>query len=342
MTPLRQRYTEDLQLRNYSPRTIDTYVGRVALFARHFGRSPEHLGAEHVRAYQLHLIEKRASWSQFNQAVCSLRFLYSVTLQRPDMVQSIPFGKRPRPLPAVFSQDEVRRLFDAIDEPRFRVLLQTTYACGLRVSEVVRLKPGDIDGQRLLLHVRCGKGGKDRLVPLSQALLDHLRGYWRQHRCADWLFPGKAPTGHISVSCVQRLCRRAVRACGIAKKACVHTLRHSYATHLLERGVDLPTLQKLLGHNHLTTTLRYTHVQQSHLCSTASPLDTLLARPEPPPRPPLALELPGADDPRPNAGEADHRDAAASPRRGVRGKARQQADRPAAADAAGPGAVPHG
>jgi integrase/recombinase XerD len=342
MTPLRQRYTEDLRLRNYSPRTIDTYVGRVSLFARHFGKSPEHLGAEHVRAYQLHLIDKCVSWSQFNQAVCSLRFLYSVTLQRPDMVQSIPFGKRPRPLPAVFSQDEVRRLFDAIDEPRFRVLLQTTYACGLRISEVVRLKPADIDSQRMLLHVRCGKGGKDRLVPLSKTLLQQLRDYWQQHRCSDWLFPGKTKTGHISVSVVQRMCRRAVRACGINKKACVHTLRHSYATHLLERGVDLPTLQKLLGHNHLTTTLRYTHVQQSHLCSTASPLDTLLARPEPEPQPPLALELPGTDDPLPNASQVDHRNADAPPRSSVYGEAQKQTDRPAAADVEGSGAVPHG
>jgi integrase/recombinase XerD len=342
MTPLRQRYTQDLQLRNYSPRTIDTYVGRVSLFARHFGKSPEHLGAEHVRQYQLHLLDKRVSWSQFNQTVCALRFLYAVTLQRPDMVQAIPFGKRPRVLPAVFSQDEVRRLFDAIDEPRIGVLLQTTYACGLRVSEVVRLRPADIDGERRLLHVRCGKGGKDRLVPLSATLLQRLRDYWRQHRHTDWLFPGKTSAGHISVSCVQRLCRRAIRACGIAKKACVHTLRHSYATHLLEAGVDLPTLQKLLGHNHLTTTLRYTHVQQSHLCATASPLDTLLARPDPPARPPLALELPGTDGPLPSASEADHRDAAPPPRRGVPGEAWRTVDRRAAADAERPGAMPHG
>jgi integrase/recombinase XerD len=342
VTPLRQRYTQDLQLRNYSPRTIDTYVGRVSLFARHFAKSPELLGAEHVRQYQLHLIERRVSWSQFNQAVCSLRFLYSVTLQRPDMVQSIPFGKRPRPLPAVFSQDEVRRLFDAIGEPRYRVLLQTTYACGLRVSEVVRLKPADIDSERMLVHVRCGKGGKDRLVPLSSTLLQQLRGYWQQHRCTDWLFPGKTATGHISVSVVQRMCRRAVRACGIAKKACVHTLRHSYATHLLEAGVDLPTLQKLLGHNHLTTTLRYTHVQQSHLCSTASPLDTLLARPETPPPPPLALELPGTDDSLPNASQVDPRNAAPPPRSGVPGEAQEQTEPPAAAGPDRPGAMPHG
>jgi site-specific recombinase XerD len=342
MTPLRQRYTQDLQLRNYSPRTIATYVGRVSLFARHFGKSPEHLGAEHVREYQLHLIARRVSWSQFNQSVCSLRFLYSVTLQRPDMVQSIPFGKRPRPLPAVFSQDEVRRLFDAIDEPRYRVLLQTTYACGLRISEVVRLKPADIDGERMLVHIRGAKGGKDRLVPLSATLLQRLRGYWQQHRRSDWLFPGQTKAGHISASRVQRICGRAIRACGIAKKACVHTLRHSYATHLLERGVDLPTLQKLLGHNHLTTTLRYTHVQQSHLCATTSPLDTLLARPEPPPQVPLAIEPPGMDAPQSQRGETDPRNAAATPRGGVPPQARQEIDRPAAADAVGPGAVPHG
>jgi integrase/recombinase XerD len=277
MTPLRQRFLQDLQLRNYAPKTVDVYVRCVAAFARHFGRSPEHLGAEHVRLYQLHLLEQRASWSRFNQAVCALRFLYSVTLQRPDLVPLIPFGKKPKPLPCVLSADEVRRLFDSVGDPFYLMILQTAYAAGLRVSEVIRLKVSDIDAQRMVLHVRCAKGRKDRLVPLSVVLLDRLRQHWRAHRPREWLFPGQTPAGHISQSQVQRICHRAVLAAGISKKASMHTLRHSYATHLLEGGTDLATLRKLLGHNQLSTTLRYTHVEQSHLQRTISPLDTLAA-----------------------------------------------------------------
>ena len=279
MTPLRQRFTHDLQLRNYAPRTVDCYVRCVAAFARHFGQSPERLDAEHVRLYQLHLLGQRTSWCRFNQSVCALRFLFRVTLQRPGAIDMVPYGKRPRPLPAVLSPDEVRRLFDAAGETTFRLILQTAYACGLRVSEVVRLKVGDIDSARLVVHVRCAKGRKDRLVPLSPLLLERLREHWRRHRPADWLFPGQRPGAPVSISHVQRLCQRAVRAAGIAKKASMHTLRHSYATHLLEGGTDLATLQKLLGHNQLSTTLRYTHVQQAHLQRSLSPLDTLPGSP---------------------------------------------------------------
>jgi integrase/recombinase XerD len=280
MTPLRQRLIHDLQLRNYSPRTVSCYVAAVAAFAKHFGRSPEHLGAEHVRLYQLHLLGQRASWSRFNQAVCALRFLFAVTLGRPELLPMIPYGKKPRALPCVLSTDEVRRLFDAAGEGRLRLILQAAYAAGLRVSEVIRLRTGDIDSARMVLHVRCGKGKKDRLVPLSAVLLSLLRDYWRKHRPADWLFPGQRPGTHVSQGQVQRLCRRAVLAAGITKKASMHTLRHSYATHLLEQGTDLATLQKLLGHNQVSTTLRYTHVQQSHLQRAASPLDTLLPSPK--------------------------------------------------------------
>jgi integrase/recombinase XerD len=275
MTPLRQRYTRDLQLRNYAPRAVDCYVRCVAAFARHFGQSPERLDAGHVRLYQLHLLEQRTSWCRFNQAVCALRFLFRVTLQRPGAIDMAPYGKRPGPLPAALSPGEVRRLLDAAGEPTFRLILQAAYACGLRVSEAVRLKVGDVDAARVVAHVRCAKGRKDRLVPLSPALLGHLRDYWRRHRPADWLFPGRRPGEPVSVSHVQRLCQRAVRAAGIGKKASVHTLRHSYATHLLEAGADLATLRKLPGHSQLSTTLRYTHVRQAHLQRVLSPLDTL-------------------------------------------------------------------
>jgi site-specific recombinase XerD len=275
MTPLRQRFIQDLQLRNYAPRTIATYVPAVAHFARHFGKSPELLDAEHVRLYQLHLLAQRASWARFNQAVSALRFLYGVTLGRPDVVHKIPYGKRPKTLPCVLSRDEVVRLFAAVCDPRHRLILHTAYAAGLRVSEVVCLKVNDIDSERMVLHVRQGKGRKGRLVPLSALLLQLLRDYWHANRPKEWLFPGKGPAGHLSIGQVQRVCRAAVRSAGLRKKASMHTLRHSYATHLLEDGTDLPTLQKLLGHNQLSTTLIYTHVQQSHLQKTGSPLDTL-------------------------------------------------------------------
>jgi site-specific recombinase XerD len=273
--------TQDLQRRNYSPRTVECYVSAVAAFAKHFGRSPEHLGAEQVRLYQMHLIQRQASWSRFNQAVCALRFLYGVTLDQPDLVRMIPFGKKPRTLPCVLSRDEVRQLFSAASPDWFRLFVQTTYACGLRAGEAVRLRIEDIDSARMAVHVRCAKGRKDRLVALSAVLLDLLRGYWRQHRPQHWLFPGRHQGKPLNLGSVQRLCRRALLASGLSKKASLHTLRHSYATHLLEAGCDLFTLQKLLGHNQLSTTLRYTHLEQSHWQRLASPLDTLLATPAP-------------------------------------------------------------
>jgi len=282
MTPLRQRLIDDLRIRNYAPRTITTYVAAVAHFARHFRRSPDQLDPEHVRQYQLHLLAQRVSWSRFNQAVCALRFLYRVTLGRPELLPLLPYGKKPRTLPAVLSPDEVARLFQAVADPWDRLLLQAAYACGLRVSEVVRLQVADIDSQRMLLHIRGAKGRKDRLVPLSAVLLERLRAYWRHSRPARWLFPGQRPGRPRSIGQVQRICRRAVRAAGITKKASMHTLRHSYATHLLEGGCDLASLQKLLGHNQLSTTVRYTHVQQPHLQRCRSPLDTLPAAPRSP------------------------------------------------------------
>ena len=300
MTPLRQRLLHDLRLRNYAPRTIATYVAAVARFAQHFGRSPEQLDAEHVRQYQLHLLAQHASWSRFNQAVAALRFLYGVTLQRPHVVTMIPYGKKPKTLPAVLSSDEVARLFDAVAQPHYRLILQTAYAAGLRVSEVVRLQVGDIDAQRMVLHIRAAKGGKDRLVPLSAVLLARLRAYWLEHRPRTWLFPGQRPDRPISIGQVQRICQRAVRAAGLTKKASMHTLRHSYATHLLEAGTDLATLQKLLGHNQLATTLRYTHVRQSHWQQIRSPLDTLPGLSPLPPRPPEVspcwMSEPSSDD----------------------------------------------
>jgi integrase/recombinase XerD len=279
MTPLRQRFINDLQLRNYSPRTVSCYVACVAKFAKHFNRSPELLGPEDVRTWQLEMLRRRVSWSAFNQAVSALRFLFRFTLRRPEAIDMIPYGKKPKALPCVLSRDEVVRLLDAAACPRDRLMFHLAYACGLRVSEVVALRPEDIDGQRLLLHVRHAKGRKDRLVPLSPALLEMLRGYWREHRPKGFFFKGGKPQQPLNISNVQRRCHRAVLAAGITKKASMHTLRHSYATHLLEAGADLLSLQRLLGHNQLSTTARYLHLGQSHLNRTAALLDMPKASP---------------------------------------------------------------
>jgi len=281
MTPLRQRFLDDLRLRNYSPRTIEAYVAGVARFAKHFGRSPELLGTEELRAFQLHLLDCHVSWSQFNQIVCALRFCYGVTLGRPDQVPCIPFGKRPRTLPAVLSPQEVAALLAAADPRRDRVLLQVAYACGLRLSELLHLQVTDIDSRRMVVHVRLGKGQKDRLVPLSHKLLDELRAYWRRCRPATWLFPGARRGQPLSDGGVQRLFGRVKARAGLVKRCSMHTLRHSYATHLLESGVDLLTLKALLGHRSLETTARYLHISTQRLQGVPGLLE-LLVVPQPP------------------------------------------------------------
>lgn len=279
MTPLRQRLCEDLNLRNYAPRTVQCYVAAIAAFAKHFGRSPDQLGPAEIRSYQLHLIAQQASWSTFNQAVCALRFFYGVTLGRPGVVAMIPFAKRPKILPAVLSRAEVATLFAAWPDNRLRVLVRTAYACGLRVSEVTCLRVADIDSQRLVLHVRQAKGNKDRLVPLSAVLLEELRAYWRRYRPGDWLFPGQRRGRPLTVGGVQRQFHAVVRQLGWSKKVSMHTLRHSYATHQLEAGVDLVTLQHLLGHRCLSTTAHYLHLSTARLQSTPSLLEGLVVTP---------------------------------------------------------------
>ena len=291
MTPLRQRFVDDLRLRNRAPRTIETYVCVVAQFARHYGRSPEVLGPEEVRSYQLHLIERGVSWSTFNQTVCALRFLYGTTLRRPEQVEMIPFGKRPRKLPCVLSPEEVSALLDAAAPGRDRVMLQTTYACGLRLEELLHLQVSDIDSRRMVLQVCQGKGQKDRLVPLSLRLLEELRAYWRCHRPRTWLFPNQAQDGPWPAGTIQRRFGRVVRRAGLTKPATMHTLRHSFATHLLEAGVDVLTVQKLLGHRQLSSTALYLHLRSDHFRQLPSLLDllglprcaTVPAQPTPPP-----------------------------------------------------------
>lgn len=283
MTPLRQRFIDDLRLRNYAARTIETYVGRIVCFAKHFGRSPDLLGPDEVRAFQLHLLQQRVSWSSFNQAVCALRFLYGTTLGRPEQLPLIPYGKRPKVLPSVLAAEEVLRLIGAAETPRDRVFLQTAYGCGLRLSELLHLQVSAIDSARMVIHVRHGKGAKDRLVPLSPRLLEELRAYWRLCRPRTWLFPGHQPDQPISAGNMQRRFGRLVTRVGLSKHCSIHTLRHSYATHLLEAGVDLVTLKMLLGHKSLETTTRYLHVSTQRLRQTPSLLDLLvLPRPNAP------------------------------------------------------------
>ena len=275
MTPLRQRFLDDLRLRNYSPRTLETYVSCVAKFARHFNRSPELLGAEEIRAFQLHLLERQVSWCQFNQIVSALRFLYGVTLGRTEQIPMIPYGKKPKRLPCVLSREEVLRLLEAAPPGLYRTLFQTTYACGLRLSEVIHLQAADVDGGRRVLHVRQGKGDKERLLPLSERLLDQLRVYWRNSRPGLWLFPRRSGDQPIHENSVQKLCQQLVQRTAITKPASFHTLRHSFATHMLEAGVDVRTLQKLLGHSSLSTTAHYLHLTNDHMQRLPSLLDLL-------------------------------------------------------------------
>ena len=261
MTPLRQRFVDDLRLRHYAPRTIEAYVAGVARFAKHFGRSPDLLGPEEVRTFQLHLLSLRVSWSLFNQTVCALRLFYGTTLGRPEQVPLIPFGKRPRRLPCVLSPEEVVELLEAARPGRERTLLDTTYACGLRLSEVLHLQVPDIDSACMVVHIRQGKGGKDRLVPLSPRLLQELRAYWRTFRPRLWLFANARTQRPLCAGTVQRQFQCLVRRAGLKKPATMHTLRHSFATHLLEAGVDVLTLQKILGHRQLSTTALYLHLR---------------------------------------------------------------------------------
>jgi integrase/recombinase XerD len=275
MSPLRRRMIEDLRVRNYSPRTVETYVAQVARFARHFGVSPEQLGLEEIRKYQVHLVEQDVSWSLFNQTVCALRFLYKVTLRRSWSVEQIPFARKPCPLPCVLSAEEVRAVLCALKNPKHQAVLMTIYATGMRVSEVTRVRQKDVDSKRMVIRVRQGKGGKDRELMLSPVLLEHLRAYRRKELRSEWLFPGSKPDRPLSVNCVQAICKRAARAAGVQKRVTPHVLRHSFATHLLEAGSDLRLIQTLLGHSSVRTTQIYTHVATDRIRATVNPLDRL-------------------------------------------------------------------
>ncbi len=278
MTPLRQKMTEALELRGVSPKTLKLYVDCVARFARHYGQSPEQLGRDEVRNYLLYLIhERKVAWGTYKQALAALRFLYRWVLQQGDVVEDIRAPRPERRLPVVLSFDEVHRFFAAIPSFKHRTLLMFAYAAGLRVSEAAQVRVADIDSQRMVIRVVQGKRKKDRYTILSPLLLEMLRHYWWAARPKNYLFPGRGQSGVVRSSTVQRACIEAQRTAGLTKEVTPHTLRHSFATHLLEAGTDLRVIQVLLGHASPRTTALYTHVSTKLISQTKSPLDLLVA-----------------------------------------------------------------
>jgi integrase/recombinase XerD len=276
VSALRQKMTEDLQIRNYSPHTIEAYIRCVAHFATHFGQSPDLLTPAHIRDYQLFLIQQRpASWGTLVQTVCALRFFYHQTLGRKWMIEFIPYPRRVKKLPLVPSQADVSALLQAAANLKHHTILATIYATGLRVSEAATLLVSDIDSERQLIAVRQGKGNKDRFVILSPKLLELLRRYWRVYRPTPYLFPGDIPGRPITREGIHHICHKVAKAAKLTKPVSPHSLRHAFATHLLEAGTDLRTIQLLLGHNSLRTTAVYLHVSNLALRQTTSPLDLL-------------------------------------------------------------------
>ena len=278
MGRLRDQMEQDLRLRRYSKKTSTEYIRCMVNFTKHFMISPDQLGENEIRSFLLHLVdEKKVSPSVQKMHIASLKFFYSNTLKRPDVVQHLFYPKAHKPLPDILSMDEVVSVFDAIESIKYRAIITTAYATGMRISEVCALMcRGDIDSKRNLIHVRSGKGGKDRFVMLSQRLLLFLREYYRQSRpCGIYLFPGADPDRPISPSSVRTVFNQAVRKVGVSKKITFHSLRHAFATHLLEAGTDIRLIQILLGHSSIRTTCRYTQVSSDLVSKTESPLDLL-------------------------------------------------------------------
>lgn len=259
---LRKRFIEDLRIRHYADRTIEIYVYCVAQFAKFFGRSPEDLGEDEIREYQRYLAEdKKASWAFFNQTVCALRFFYTKTLGKDWLVRHIPFPRKERRLPEVLSVDEVSRLLANVRALKQRTILETMYASGLRLNETLKLETSDIDAERMVVRVRQGKGRKDRYVTMTPTLLETLRAYYKASRPKGrLLFSNRTGDEPTHPTTVQRACVKAARSAGLNKRVTTHTLRHSFATNLLETGTDLRTIQVLLGHGSIHTTSIYLHI----------------------------------------------------------------------------------
>jgi integrase/recombinase XerD len=276
MTALRQRMLEDLRIRNYAPTTVACYIRSVAEFAQYFNKPPDQLGPEEIRAWQLFLLnEKRVKLSTYIQSVCALRFFYQNTLHRRIEIDRIPLPRYEKKLPVILSKAEVKTLLEAPKNLKHRAMLATMYGAGLRVSEVANLKVCDLDRERHVIWVRGGKGHKDRQVMLAEPLRDLLAAYWRWKRPTNWLFPGRNTDCPIATVSVFRACTKAAREAGISKPIHPHSLRHAFATHLLDEGVNLLVIQALLGHAHLKTTARYLHLSDSAVRSTKSPLEML-------------------------------------------------------------------
>lgn len=287
-TPLRQRMREDMQVRNLARNTQESYLQQVTQFAGHFQQSPERLGPEEIRTYQVYLTtERQLAPGSIIIAVAALRFLYKITLRQAwSVIDLIPAPKKPQTLPIVLSRAEVQQFLESVASLKHRTILSVCYAAGLRISEAIRLQPTHIDSARMVLRVEQGKGQKDRYVMLSPKLLELLRAWWRVAKPRPWLFPGERAGQPISRNAVEAACQQARRQCGIRKPITPHTLRHCFATHLLEGGTDLRTIQLLLGHRSLATTSRYLRIATTTVCATRSPFDLL---PEPSaPAPPAA------------------------------------------------------
>ena len=283
MTQLRTMMLEELQRRHYSEGTTRRYIRNVEAFARHFHCRPDRLGPQHIREYQAHLFTRRKlSPGSVTNHLCALRFFYIQTLKKAWSIADTPYPKKTHRLPTILSQEEVAQLIDAARNPFHRTVLMTLYATGLRNAELTRLKVNDIDSRRMVIHVQGGKGRQDRDVMLSPILLDELRAHWqRLRRKSIWLFPGNrwhSADRPIDTKTPRLACQHAARRAGIKKKVYPHVLRHCFATHLLEAGADLHTIQILLGHHHLKETTVYLHLSQRHLNATASPLDSLLLK----------------------------------------------------------------
>ncbi len=276
MKPLRQKMINEMKLRRFAPNTQEAYVSAVAGLAKHYKQSPDLLGKEQIQAYLLHLMDDRKlSWGTCNVVVSGLRFFYTQILGLDSMHLGIPPMKTQAKLPSVLSVEEITRLFQCTQNLKHRAILMTTYAAGLRVSELVNLRITDIDSGRMMIRVCQGKGNKDRYTILSTRLLMELRTYWRKYKPHFWLFPGVYPNKPMNRATPERIYYSAKERAGIIKEGCIHTLRHCFATHLLEAGVDLRTIQLLMGHSSIITTTRYLRITSKKLSATNSPLDLI-------------------------------------------------------------------
>jgi site-specific recombinase XerD len=274
MTELRTRMLRDMTVRGLAPRTHKAYIAAVARLAMHYRRSPDQITDDEVQTYLAHLVhDRKLSWSTCSQAANAFRFLYHVTLGRPRTEFVVPLPKQPQKLPEILSREEVWRLLTALPHPRHRLILAVVYAAGLRVSEAIALKVSDIDADRMTVRIAQGKGAKDRYVPLAKRLLQDLRAYWKTTPPGVWLFANRQGTRPIDITVAQKIYMMAKLRAGIQKHGGIHALRHAFATHLLEAGTDLHTVQRLLGHRHISTTLRYFHLSHGRLVGTCSPLD---------------------------------------------------------------------